>query len=87
VLLVGMRLPPNYGAGYVRAFEGVYSELAKQHRAALVPFLLDGFGERAELFQADGIHPTREAQPLMLETVWRVLGPMLNARQSAPAPR
>jgi acyl-CoA thioesterase-1 len=87
VLLVGMRIPPNYGAAYVRAFEDVYPSLAKEFRVPLVPFLLEGFGERAELFQADGIHPTREAQPLMLETVWRVLGPMLSARQSAAHPR
>jgi acyl-CoA thioesterase I len=87
VVLVGMRLPPNYGAAYVRAFEGVYAEVAKQFRIPLVPFLFEGFGERQELFQADGIHPTREAQPLMLETVWRVLGPMLSARRSAASPR
>jgi acyl-CoA thioesterase-1 len=87
VLLVGMRLPPNYGAAYVRAFESVYPALAQQYRVPLVPFLMEGFGERAELFQADGIHPTREAQPLMLETVWRALAPMLSARQSAARPR
>jgi acyl-CoA thioesterase I len=86
VVLVGMRLPPNYGASYVRAFEGIYAAVAAKFRVPLVPFLFEGFGERHELFQADGIHPTREAQPLMLETVWRVLGPMLNARQS-PAHR
>jgi acyl-CoA thioesterase-1 len=61
--------------------------VAKQFRIPLVPFLFEGFGERQELFQADGIHPTREAQPLMLETVWRVLGPMLSARRSAASPR
>ena len=83
VLLVGMRLPPNYGAAYVREFERIYPALAKQFRIPLVPFLLEGFGERAELFQADGIHPTREAQPLMLETVWRALAPMLSAQQPA----
>ena len=87
VVLVGMRLPPNYGAAYVRAFEGVYAAVAKQFHIPLVPFLFEGFGERHELFQADGIHPTREAQPLMLETVWRVLGPMLSARRSAASPR
>jgi acyl-CoA thioesterase-1 len=87
VVLVGMRLPPNYGAGYVKEFESLYAELARRRRVALVPFLFEGFGERHELFQPDGIHPTREAQPLMLETVWRVLGPMLNARQSAAGPR
>jgi acyl-CoA thioesterase-1 len=87
VVLVGMRLPPNYGAGYVKQFESVYAELARKPRVALVPFLFAGFGERYELFQADGIHPTREAQPLMLDTVWRVLGPMLTAPRSGASPR
>ena len=87
VVLVGMRLPPNYGAGYVRDFERVYAEVAKKRDVVLVPFLLQGFGERPEMFQADGIHPTREAQPLMLETVWRALAPLIDARQSAASPR
>jgi acyl-CoA thioesterase-1 len=80
VLLVGMRLPPNYGADYVKRFEAVYATLARKHRIPLVPFLFDGFGERAEYFQADGIHPTRQAQALMLDTVWKTLAPMLKAR-------
>ena len=87
VVLVGMRLPPNYGRDYVRRFESVYDEVANKFRVALVPFLLEGFGEREELFQPDGIHPTREAQPIMLENVWRVLAPMLNARRPAAARR
>ncbi len=87
VLLVGMRLPPNYGASYVRRFESTYREIAKKYDLALVPFLLEGFAERQQLFQADGIHPTREAQPLMLETVWRVLQPMLNGPRSVASPR
>ncbi len=76
-VLVGMKLPPNYGADYTRGFERIYAELARTHRAALVPFLLDGIAERPELFQADGIHPTAAAQPLLLENVWKTLGPLL----------
>ena len=87
VVLVGMRLPPNYGRDYVRRFEAVYGDVANKRRVTLVPFLLEGFGERQELFQPDAIHPTREAQPIMLENVWRVLGPMLNARQPAATRR
>jgi acyl-CoA thioesterase-1 len=87
VVLVGMRLPPNYGASYVQRFENVYRAVAKKHRVTLVPFLFDGFGERQELFQGDGIHPTREAQPLMLETVWQALGPLVSAPQSGPGRR
>lgn len=77
VLLVGMRLPPNYGAAYTRRFEVQFAEVSKAFGTVLVPFLLEGFGERPELFQADGIHPTREAQPIMLATVWKALAPML----------
>ena len=87
VILVGMRLPPNYGSSYVQRFEAVYQAIAKKHRVTLVPFLFEGFGERHELFQSDGIHPTREAQPLMLETVWKALGPLVSAPRSGTALR
>jgi acyl-CoA thioesterase-1 len=87
VLLVGMRLPPNYGTDYVRRFEGAFKAVARKYNVAFVPFLLDGFGERYELFQADGIHPTREAQPLMLETIWKKLEPLLTPARSAPGRR
>jgi acyl-CoA thioesterase-1 len=83
VVLVGMRLPPNYGAAYVRRFENVFAAVAKKYRIAFVPFLLDGFAERFELFQADGIHPTREAQPLIADTVWKVLAPLVTRPRSA----
>ena len=84
VVLVGMRLPPNYGAAYVQQFQAVYDAVAKKHRIALVPFIFEGFGERQEMFQSDGIHPTREAQALMLETVWKALGPVVNKSRSGP---
>ena len=77
VVLAGMKLPPNYGSDYTRAFEQSYAELARRHKTALVPFLLDGVGERRELFLPDNIHPTAEAQPLILDNVWKVLGPLL----------
>jgi acyl-CoA thioesterase-1 len=77
VLLVGMRLPPNYGAQYVERFHQNYLKLAKERAVALVPFLFEGFGERQEFFLADGIHPSKAAQPLMLESVWNVLKTML----------
>jgi acyl-CoA thioesterase-1 len=75
-----MQLPPNYGTDYVTRFRMVYSDLATKHRLPLVPFLFDGFGSRPEFFQSDGIHPTRAAQPLMLETVWKQLEPLLKRR-------
>lgn len=77
LVLVGMRVPPNYGRAYTQAFQAVYPELARENNAELVPFLLDGIGGVARLNQADGIHPTAEGQRVMAETVWRVLGPVL----------
>lgn len=77
VLLVGMRLPPNYGTAYTEEFNNIFKEIAKRRKLALVPFLLEGFGDRRELFQADGFHPTAQAQPLMLATVWKKLRPLL----------
>jgi acyl-CoA thioesterase-1 len=77
VLLVGMQIPPNYGIEYAQAFEGSYAELAKKHKTALLPFLLEGFAEKQELFQPDRIHPTQEAQPLIEQRVWAALKPLL----------
>lgn len=77
VVLVGMRMPPNYGTAYTRAFAAVYEDLARRHRTAYVPFLLEGFADRPEFFLPDGIHPTAAAQPRMLEHVWKALAPLL----------
>ena len=80
VLLLGMRMPPNYGKRYADMFQQVYVDVARQTGVALVPFLLDGVGGQPGLMQADGIHPTAEAQPVMLQQVMAVLGPLLDAR-------
>jgi acyl-CoA thioesterase-1 len=80
VLLVGMRLPPNYGDAYTKAFEKTYADLAKEQHTALLPFLLEGFGDRAELFQPDRIHPTEAAQEIVLKNVWRALAPLLRKK-------
>jgi acyl-CoA thioesterase-1 len=77
VLLVGMRLPPNYGVDYTEKFQNVYGEIARARKLPLVPFLLDGFAENRSLFQPDGVHPAAEAQPVILETVWKGLRPLL----------
>ena len=79
-LLVGMELPPNYGAAYVTRFQQTYAQVAQTQPTAFVPFLFEGFAARQELFQSDGIHPTAEAQPLILQTVWKSLKPLLAPR-------
>lgn len=77
VLLLGVKLPPNYGEDYTNSFDAAFRELAKTQRTALVPFLLEDFAGKPEFFLPDRIHPTEVAQPLMLERVWRVLRPLL----------
>lgn len=86
VLLVGMQMPPNYGPAYTRRFSAVFSDLAEREDLPLVPFLMEGFADRPEMFLADGIHPTAEAQRLILDTVWKTLQPMLT-RTTAQARR
>jgi acyl-CoA thioesterase I len=80
VLIVGMRVPPNYGAAYGRGFEALFADVAKAHRTALVPFFFEGFGDRNELFQPDRIHPAVAAQPLLLDNLWPALAPLLKPR-------
>lgn len=77
VLLVGMQLPPNYGHTYNSRFQQAFVEVARSENIPFIPFLLDGFAHKQEMFQPDGIHPTAEAQPLMLETVWKGLRGLL----------
>ena len=79
VLLIGIRVPPNYGREYAERFAAVYAQVARDEKTALVPFLLDGFAENMEYFQADRVHPNERAQPRMLETVWPQLSPLLRA--------
>ena len=77
VLLVGMKLPPNYGMTYTQKFQNIYSQLAQNLQTALVPFLLAGFEEKHEFFQADGIHPTASAQATIADNVWQTLRTMI----------
>ena len=81
VLLLGMQIPPNYGAAYTKRFAAIYPEVAKAERVALVPFFLSGVVDHPAWFQADNIHPAAVAQPVMLETVWPFLQPLLRAAQ------
>jgi len=85
VLLLGMRIPPNYGRRYSEAFHAIYRQLQEQHQLALVPFLLEGIGGHPELMQADGIHPNHLAQPMMLKLVWPELDLLLKDLPSSAA--
>lgn len=85
IVLAGMQLPPNYGPAYTNAFRALYGELAARHKAALVPFFLEGVADQRELFQADGIHPVAAAQGALLDNVWPALAPLLiKAPNSGP---
>jgi acyl-CoA thioesterase I len=77
VLILGMQLPPNYGVRYTTAFAAVFPKVASETGSALVPFVLEGVGGVPSLMQNDGIHPTAEAQPKLLENVWPTLKPLL----------
>ena len=78
VLLVGQQVPPNYGQRYSREFHDVYAEVAKETDVALVPFMLEGIALDAGMFQADGLHPTVEAQARIADVIWPHLVPLLS---------
>ncbi|MFZ3025091.1 arylesterase [Pseudomonas sp.] len=77
VLILGMKLPPNYGLRYTTAFADVFPKVASDTGATLVPFLLEGAAGVPSMVQSDGIHPTAEAQPRLLDNVWPMLKPLL----------
>jgi acyl-CoA thioesterase I len=85
VLLAGIRLPPNYGEAYNSIFTGIYSEVAGKYDISLVPQLMYQVAEKSELMQEDGIHPTAEAQPQLLDNIWVELEPMLESVSQAKA--
>jgi acyl-CoA thioesterase-1 len=78
VLLVGVRLPPNYGAGYTDAIQAVYRGVAETEKVPLLPDLLAGVSTDLDLMQPDGLHPTAKAQPAILDNVWPLLSPLLH---------
>ena len=83
VLLLGIDIPPNYGQAYRDAFTGVYHSLAQEYELSLVPFLLEDIALNQQLMQSDGIHPTADAQPIILDNVWPALEPMLEETYQA----
>jgi len=89
VLLIGMQVPPNYGARYTEDFRRLFESVARERRVPLVPFLLAGIADTADAvswFQADGIHPLAKAHPRMLANVWPVLKPLLPAPAKPASP-
>jgi acyl-CoA thioesterase-1 len=83
VLLLPMKLPPNYGPVYTERFEGIYRDLGQEPGVSLGTFMLEGVALKEHLMQEDGIHPRAEAQPVIMEAVWRSLEPMLEGALSA----
>jgi acyl-CoA thioesterase I len=78
-MLVGMYVPPNYGSDYTQKFHGLYGQVSKELDVPLVPFLLAGLVDKPDLFQSDQMHPTQQAQPLLLDNVWPTLKPLLES--------
>ncbi len=78
VLLLGMKLPPNYGKRFVDMFYNVYPQLAEELKTPLVPFILEDVALKPELMQLDGLHPNALGQPPIVETIWPYLKPLLN---------
>lgn len=86
VLLLGIRLPPNYGAAFNARFDRVFREVARETETPLVPFFLEGVAEDRDLMLPDGLHPAAEAQPILLDNVWPALEPLLEATRAQTAP-
>jgi len=85
VLLLGMQMPPNLGADYVRQFARTYPDLAERYQTALVPFMLEPIAHERTAFQHDHIHPTAAAQPRLLDHIWPVLRPLIGCAAHTPA--
>jgi acyl-CoA thioesterase-1 len=77
VLLLGMKIPPNYGPRYAEGFEAMFRQLARRYRLAFEPFFLEKIALKSGMMQEDGLHPTAKAQPIMLDAVWPALKPLL----------
>lgn len=82
-LLVGMQIPPNYGQRYTTMFADIFPTLSDRYNTVLVPFFLEGIYDQDGLMQGDGIHPTEEAQPRLLDNIWPKLEPLLNKQASS----
>lgn len=77
ILLIGMKIPPNYGPKYADSFSNTYPQLSQQHQVSLVPFMLENIAAKPKLIQDDGLHPNVLGQPIMLDNIWPKLQPLL----------
>jgi acyl-CoA thioesterase-1 len=80
VLLVGMRMPPNYGRTYTERFAGMYKDVSTQLKAPLVPFMLEGVAQDPAMFQADRLHPLSTAHPIILANIWPQFSALIKSR-------
>ncbi len=80
VLVVGMRMPPNYGRDYTERFVAMFQHVASRQNARLVPFMLDGVADQPAMFQQDRLHPTAQAHPIILANIWPQLLPLVSAK-------
>jgi len=80
VLLLGMRMPPNYGERYTEGYTAAFATAARHQRVTLLPFFLEGVAGNSRLIQPDGLHPNEQGQPLLLDNVWTGLQPLLRAK-------
>ncbi|MFC5478359.1 arylesterase [Massilia suwonensis] len=80
VMLIGMRMPPNYGRAYTERFFGMFDALSKQYKAPLVPFMLEGVADKPALFQADRLHPSAQAHPIILNNIWPTFHQLIKTR-------
>ncbi|HAV37717.1 MAG TPA: arylesterase [Massilia sp.] len=80
VMLIGMRMPPNYGRAYTERFFNMYENLAKEVKAPLVPFMLEGVADKPALFQADRLHPNADAHPIILNNIWPTFKALIQSR-------
>ena len=80
VMLIGMRMPPNYGRAYTERFFNMFETLSKQYKAPLVPFMLEGVADKPALFQADRLHPSAQAHPIILNNIWPTFHQLIKTR-------
>jgi len=79
VMLIGMRMPPNYGRAYTERFFGMFGALSKEFKAPLVPFMLEGVADKPALFQSDRLHPSAQAHPIILNNIWPTFSSLIKA--------